>query len=117
MPASIDFGQIGEVLATMQSGQRPVRDTLEKREMQQVDVKMQYVEFVRAQTHLVQHRKMCCDVGLELRGVKTNRLLAHHDEARLGAGVTAREQRDVLAERNQGIRKVRDHSLGAAVKA
>ena len=101
----------------MQRRHRVLRQRLEEREMQQVDVEVQDVELAAARAHFVQHREMCGDIGLERRGVEPDRLVAHRCEPRPRPRVAACEQRDVVAERHQRFGEVRDDPFGPAVKA
>jgi hypothetical protein len=52
---AIERRQVGQVLPTVQRGERRGRDLAEQREVQDVDVEMQDVELGAAPPHLVQH--------------------------------------------------------------
>ena len=99
----------------MQRGHRAVRETLEQREMNEIDVEVEDVEFVGALAHLMQHREMRGDVGLERAGIEPDGLLAHGNESRRRAGVSAGEQGDVVPQFHQRVCQVGDDTLGAAV--
>src|SRR4029077_1255581 len=52
---AIERRQIGQVLATMQGGNRAIRHGAEERELKRVDVEMQHGERRRAPAHLIEH--------------------------------------------------------------
>ena len=101
----------------MQRGHGPRGKRLEERKVDEVDVEVQHVEVVGAAPHLVQHRQMRGDVGLERRRVESYGLLAHRHEERRRLGFRAREQRDVVSLIHQGIGEVGHDALGSTVKA
>ena len=78
---------------------------------------MEDVELVPAAVHLVQHRQVRREVGLEFAGVQPDRLVAAGDQRRPGLGFGAGEEGDVVPEPDQGVGEVGDDALGAAVEA
>ncbi len=115
-PAAIDPVQILDVEAAVQGGERARGHFLEQRELQHVGVEVQHVELVNAAAHLVQHRQMCGQVGLQGRGIKADGLVAHRRQAGLGGGVSAGEQRDLVAEVDQRVAEVRHDPFRSAIE-
>jgi hypothetical protein len=82
------------------------RVLLEKRKMKQISVEVQNVKVIRAAPDLVQHRKMGGKIRFQRASIKTDRLVADRDEARLGAGVGAGKEGDVVAEIDKRVAEI-----------
>src|SRR6185312_17414291 len=54
--AAIEWFEITQILPAMKRGQGPSGQRAEKREMEQVDMKMKDVEFLSALAHLINHQ-------------------------------------------------------------
>jgi hypothetical protein len=117
MPATIDLRQVGNVEAAMKRRQRAIGNALENWIVHEIDMEVHDVELVGTQTHLVEHREMRGNLRFELRGVKTDRAIASHDEPGAGARIAARKERHVVAEIDERIGEVCNNSLGAAVES
>ena len=100
----------------MERGQRAAGEVFEERKLQQIHVEMDHIEFLRAPSHLVQHRKVSGDVGLERRRVQTDCVLADRNQLRVRPCVAAGEQRHVVSELHQRVGKVGDNPLGASIE-
>ena len=75
------------------------------------------VELVRPAVQLVQHAEMGGEVRLQGVRVEPDGLVTDGYQPRLGPGVGAGEQHDVMPEIDQGVGKVGHDPLGAAVEA
>ncbi len=115
-PVGIDPGQVLQVQAPMQGGQGLAGHVGEEREMDHVGVEVDHVELVGAAAHLGDLGHVGGQVGLQRRGVQSDRLVAHHHQPGLGAGLAAGEQGNLVAQLHQGVGQVRRHPLGAAVE-
>jgi hypothetical protein len=93
-----------------------MRDSLEERQMNEIDVEVDHVEIGDPIAQRVEHREVCGQVGFQRSGIEANRLIAHRHKLRRGSGVGARKQGDIMAELDQCVGQVRDHPLRATVK-
>ena len=85
--------------------------------MDQVDVEVDDVELVAPLVHLVQHRQVRREVGLERAGIEPDGLVPHRHQRGAGPRLGAGEQRHLVAELDQGVGEVGDDPFRAAVEA
>ena len=100
----------------MQRRQCAVRNSLEEREMNQVDMKMENIELVSPSPYFVQHGEMRGDVRFKRGGVEPDRPLPHGDEPPRGSGLAAGEKRDVVAKLHKRVRQVGNDPFGPTVE-
>ncbi len=87
----------------------------EDRKVEVIDVKMQHVELGGVRADLVEHQHVVGN-GVADRRVETQRLGAARHEVRRGDGVAAREQRHIVAQRDQFLGEIGDDALGAPIE-
>jgi len=85
--------------------------------VQEVDVKVEDVEVVRAPPHFVHHRQMCRQFGFEGMWIEPKCLISHWNERCPRPRLRTCEQDDIMAEARQRVSQMRDNPLGAPVKA
>ena len=99
----------------MQRGDERRRLAGKQRERIVVEMEVQDIELLCLSTHALQHGHVQ-RVGVAHRAVETQRLRPHRLELCRRPGIPAREQRDVMAERDQLLGQPGDHPFGAAIQ-
>jgi hypothetical protein len=84
--------------------------------MDEFGVEMNEVERILAAAHLVHHREMRGEIGLEARRIEPDRLIAHGDQLGTRPRVGAREQGHLVTEFDQSLCQEGNDALGAAIK-
>jgi hypothetical protein len=100
----------------VQRGERAVGERMEQREMKEVDMEMQNVEFLDSLAHLVEHEHVVGDGVLDGR-IEPQRGHGAAGELGGGDGIAAGEQRHVVPELHQFFGQIGDDPLGAAIQA
>ena len=112
----VEATALGHVEPAVQRRHRAVDEVADQRIVQNVDVKVKDVEFVRHLAHRIQHhdvmRRRVLDAGIEPQGGVAERKKAG-GRGRIAAG----EQRHVVAEPHQFLGQIGDDPLGAPVLA
>src|SRR6185437_1977147 len=109
--------QILHIQPAMQRRYGTSGNVLEEWKMYEVRMEVDDVELVRPSPHLVHHREMRREVGLERVRIEPDRLIPDGDERRPRLRVCAREEDHIVAQVHQRVRQVGDDPLGAAVEA
>src|SRR6185437_10142793 len=99
--AAIERLEIPQILPAVKRGQGPSSQRAEKREMEQIDMKMKDVEFIGALAHLRIETKRPSTTGGQLRA---------------GDGISACKQRHIVAKPDKFFGQVGNDPLGAAIE-
>jgi hypothetical protein len=108
-------GQLRHVEASVQRGQVSEVAAFRRREVEVIDVKVDDVEFVGHITDPVDHHHM--RQKLVVDGMEPERARPGRNQPRFGHGISAREQRDVVALAHQLIGEIGDDSFGSAIQS
>ena len=111
----IEGQAVAEILPSMQRGQGGDRLMPEDRKVKMIDVKMQHVELGGMRADLVEHQHVVGH-GVADRSVEAQRLGAARHEIRGGDRIAAREQRHLVAQRDQFLGEIGDDALGAPIE-
>ncbi len=102
---AVKGGQVRKVLAPVQGGHCRLPESAQQRKLQEVDVEMEDVEFLRLLAHLIEHGDVPRHVVRHLRRQPQGGWGAGH-QARGGARIAAREQGHVMALTHEFFRQV-----------
>ena len=91
-------------------------EIFKKGKVQEIDMEMQNIEFVRAPAHLVKQGQMRRKIRFQRGGIEADRSGAHGHKSRPGSGVRACEQGDVVAKSDKGINEMGNDPFGAPVQ-
>jgi hypothetical protein len=99
----------------VQSRQGAVRKCAHEREVQQIDVKMQHVEFVGMAAHFIQHHDVIRQRVLHVRIESQCARSAGH-QCRRSPRIRTCKQRHLVALSHEFLGQVRDDAFGAAIE-
>ena len=99
----------------MKRSQGPSCQRAEKREVEQIDVKMKNVELLRALAHLINHQHEVRNDVAHGR-IKAQRTSATGSQLGAGDGVPARKERHIVAKPDKFFGQVGNDPLSAAIE-
>jgi hypothetical protein len=91
VPTRIDLRQVFEVEPTVHRGHGSLRELFKERKMDQIDMEVQKIEFVLAQSKFMQQGQVSGQVRFQRKLIKPNGLIADRNQRRSCMCVRARE--------------------------
>src|ERR1700693_2514128 len=113
--AGIKGFEIPQILPAVKRGHSPSCQRAEKREMEQIDVKMENVEFLRVLANLIDHQHEVRNAVAHGR-IKAERASATRNQLGAGDRVPTCKDRHVVAEPDKFLSQIGSDPLGAAVE-
>ena len=110
----VDRLKVGEIEPAVQRCHALMRQILEQRVLQEIDMEMNYVELIGPPADGVEHDKVAGDVIADAGEPQALRNTGN----KLGRGlrIATGEERDVVPLRNEFLGEIGHHPLGAAVE-
>ena len=113
--AGIKGFEIPQILPAVKRGQGPSCQRSEKREMEQIDVKMKNVEFLCALAHLINHQHEVRNDVAHGR-IKAKRASTTGSQLGAGDGVPACKERHIVAKPDEFFGQIGNDPLSAAIE-
>src|ERR1700680_1315997 len=113
--AGIKGFEIPQILPAVKRGHSPSCQRAEKREMDQIDVKMENVEFLRVLPYLIDHQHEVWNAVAHGR-IKAERTSTTGNQLGAGDRIPTCKERRPVAEPNKFFGQIGSDPLGAAVE-